>query len=94
MAWVRSLVETLYGFENGSAKKILKHNRELAENLKDNYAYIYAVSSSIVIELIADSHVSRPVDIGSCIQDSGGSSQGHLPASGNSESNQCHVVRE
>ena len=38
---VRPLVESLYGFEN--AKSSITRNRERAENLKDDYAFVYKV---------------------------------------------------
>ena len=40
---IRPLVESLYGFEN--TKAAVARNRERAENLKDDYAFVYKVCS-------------------------------------------------
>ena len=42
---IRPLVGSLYGFEN--AKSAITHNRERAENLKDDYAFVYKVVTSL-----------------------------------------------
>lgn len=42
---IRPLVESLYGFEN--AKSAITHNRERTENLKDDYAFVYKVVTSL-----------------------------------------------
>ena len=39
----RPLVEANYGFKSGQNKKVIKHNRDLAENLKEAYGFVYKV---------------------------------------------------
>ncbi|KAH9910241.1 uncharacterized protein B0H18DRAFT_896253, partial [Fomitopsis serialis] len=44
---IKPLVESLYGFEGGSARTTIIQNRERAENLKDDYAFVYKLSRTL-----------------------------------------------